>query len=156
MTIHQFNQRRRKCVSQKKARMEEKANKNFVGKIETELKKIFGDKMFIDRFLKEHLSEVLTIDGVKLIVLNAYLNTIRNILREKDDCAYPKVEGLLFNDAQNKVSLKDGIKKAVNVVIDAGLNILNNDAVCNNQDSRFYDCFEDYRKMFNKLKECIN
>ena len=69
---------------------------------------------------------------------------------------YPKVEELLFNDAQNKVSLKDDIKKAVNVVIDAGLNILNNDAVCNNQGSRYYDCFEDYRKMFNKLKECIN
>lgn len=136
--------------------MEENSNKDFVEKIETELKKIFGNKVFIDRFLKEHLSEALTIDGVKLIVLNAYLNTIRNILREEDVCAYPKVEELLFNDAQNKVSLKDDIKKAVNVVIDAGLNILNNDAVCNNQGSRYYDCFEDYRKMFNKLKECIN
>ncbi|MCR5455672.1 MAG: hypothetical protein K6F33_11860 [Bacteroidales bacterium] len=136
--------------------MVENSNKDFVEKIETELKKIFGNKVFIDRFLKEHLSEALTIDGVKLIVLNAYLNTIRNILREEDVCAYPKVEELLFNDAQNKVSLKDDIKKAVNVVIDAGLNILNNDAVCNNQGSRYYDCFEDYRKMFNKLKECIN
>ena len=136
--------------------MEENSNKDFMEKIETELKKIFGNKVFIDRFLKEHLSEALTIDGVKLIVLNAYLNTIRNILREEDVCAYPKVEELLFNDAQNKVSLKDDIKKAVNVVIDAGLNILNNDAVCNNQGSRYYDCFEDYRKMFNKLKECIN
>jgi hypothetical protein len=137
--------------------MEENSNKDFVEKIETELKKIFGNNVFIDRYLKEHLSVALTIDGVKLIVLNAYLNTIRNILRENDVCAYPNVEDLLFNDAQNKVSLKnDDIKKAVNVVIDAGLNILNNDAVCNNQGSRYYDCFEDYRKMFNKLKECIN
>jgi len=71
---------------------------------------------------------------------------------ENDVCAYQKIEDLLFNDATNKISIADDIKKAISVVIDSGLNILNNDAVCNNQGSRFYDCFEDYRKMFNVLK----
>ncbi len=137
--------------------MEENSNKDFVGKIETELKKIFGNNVFIDRYLKEHLSTPLISDVINLIELNTYLNSIRFLLSVVDEDSYPKVEDLLFNDAQNKVSLKDDkIKKVVNSLIDAGMVILNNVAVCNNQGSPYYDCFEDYRKMFNKLKECIN
>lgn len=137
--------------------MEENEKNNLDVTAELELTKILENKVFIDRYLKEHLSTPLISDVINLIELNTYLNSIRFLLSVVDEDSYPKVEDLLFNDAQNKVSLKDDkIKKVVNSLIDAGMVILNNVAVCNNQDSLLKDCFEDYRKMFNKVKEYIN